>query len=105
MQARGFLPQQIEVEDHVEIVQDRQTNATELREQQSGRAMQRLTKELQNAHLAPADFLLRHPQHHRQSILPRAVPKQLLDKQLILHWKMPERLPQEISDGFVRLGS
>jgi hypothetical protein len=47
MQARGFLPQQIEVEDQVEIVQDRQTNVTQLREQQSGIAIQRLTKQLQ----------------------------------------------------------
>src|SRR4030095_11569622 len=36
MQPRGFLPQQIEVEDHVEIVQDSQTKAPERREQQSG---------------------------------------------------------------------
>ncbi len=101
MQARGVLLEQIDVEDQIEIVQNRQTNANELREQQSGIAMQRLTKQLQNAHLAPADFLLRHLQQHRQSILPSAVPKQLLDKQLILDWKMAERLPQEIADGFV----
>jgi len=35
MQARGFLPQQIDGEDQVEIVQDRQTNARRVKKKKN----------------------------------------------------------------------
>ena len=103
MQARGFLLQQIYPRERIETVEESPPNWNEPGEEQRSVAMQEATKLLQSACFAPADLLLRYVQSDRHRFLPRTAPKQLLNKPLILHCKLLQRLRHKVVDSFVVL--